>query len=389
MNFEENTRISAFVKDSDKIWEGIIITRSNNTKVVLNESTGRWKKLSDLDNIKLLNEDFTTMSSSSDATSNINTTENKKLKYDDIKKSFVSDIVGDDPAKAVQNAENILTNKSAISAGGQALFDKSQTAEDKDAVPKNQNDAIEHFNTEVKNIAGQAEAAKTGDVEDGIEEVRTLAGIKETYKQLHPSLQRYLEDSKEWIDENGEGFEFESDDDGWEVHKDGKYLGWVKNKKDAKKEFGKEKTDKSMDYENDDYLDVPDDVKADIMADIQDLLTNKEIDIEDRIKQSYELSDSDAEEFVIQGMEHFIKTSDVKPKDSIKDIKDEEIEKSFEDSIDKFDGKEEDMLDYLADTYEINPDEAEKIVEKTGGNLTETIYEFVKLVKKHLSEGIK
>jgi hypothetical protein len=380
MLFEENTPISAFIKDTDKIWEGIIVTRSDNIKVVLNEETGRWKRLSDLDNIKILTEDFASLPSGSGMPS-IDTVENKKIKYNDIKKNFVSDIVGDDPKKAVQNAESVLSNKSAISAGGQALFQKAQSADDKDLAPKNQDEATDQFNTEVQNIAGQAAAAQTGNPEDGMEEVKQLAGIKE---QLHPSLRKYFETE---FDEEGvcgdfEQLEYESDDGGWEVYRGDKYLGWVKNKGDIPDEKNDHPPEEESDmtYEDENYLDIPDDVKKDIMDDIQDLLRKKEIDIEDRIKSNYELSDRDAEEFVAQGMKDFLATNDVEVKDSIKD----EVEKSFEDTIDNFKGKPNDLICHLADVYEIGEDEAEKIVEKTQGKVSEIVFEFVKVVKSRL-----
>jgi hypothetical protein len=307
-----------------------------------------------------------------------NSTENKKIKYPDLISNFTKDIVGDDPAKAVTNAESILSNKSAIAAGGKSLFNTANTTlEDKSEAPENQDTATKDFNEGLKNIAAEAKSAETGDTEDGVEEVKKLANITEAF---HPSLQKFIEEIDEgdlydWARDKHEGGDLSSET--FELIQD--YI-------DSCKKEDTTDTNKDMKYENKDYLDIPEEVKAEVMKDILDLLSKKESDIENKIKQMYELSDSDAEEFFVQGMELYLKNSDVEPKNSIKDIDMEEIEKSFEDSIDNYKGKDENMLDYLADTYEIDSDEAERIVEKTNGNLTETIYAFMDIVKNKLRE---
>jgi len=43
-NLKEGQAISSFVKNSNVIWEGILIEKEDGTKVVLNEETHRWKK---------------------------------------------------------------------------------------------------------------------------------------------------------------------------------------------------------------------------------------------------------------------------------------------------------------------------------------------------------
>jgi hypothetical protein len=53
----EGREISAFIKNTDRIWEGTLISRSDGTMIVLNESTKKWRKLSDLEKIKLIESD--------------------------------------------------------------------------------------------------------------------------------------------------------------------------------------------------------------------------------------------------------------------------------------------------------------------------------------------
>jgi hypothetical protein len=388
MNLKEGSRISSFIKNTDRIWEGIVITRTDGTQTVLNEQTGRWCRVSNLENIKVLNEDFTSTVSTSIADAlNNNSTENKDIKYPDLKQNFAQEIVGDDPQKAVVNAEKVLSNKSALTAGGQSLFDQANTTlKDKSEAPKNPADATKDFDNSMKDIAAKAKAAETGDPNDGVDEVKKMTGIQESLKQLHPSLQKYLEDVSiddlyDYMRDNHEAGRV--DGGTWHIFKD-----YFENQKNDKKEKPTKKDEKSIKYENEDYLDIPEEIKSDVMADVLKYLSDHEEDIETKIKSDYELSDSDAEEFVIKGMELYIETNETEPRDSIDDITSSEVEKSFEASIDEYDGPEDGILDYLSDTYEIEPGEAQKIVEKTKGNLTETISCFVDYVKDKLNNEL-
>jgi hypothetical protein len=156
---------------------------------------------------------------------------------------------------------------------------------------------------------------------------------------------------EEWEDENGEG-----------------------EKADAKE---------SLDYEDSEYLDIPDDVKADVIAKCKELLAAGQDDIEDEIKSSFELADDDAEEFIIQAMEEFLEETEVVPRESIKDHEEDEVEKDFEDTIDQFEGPDGELLDHLVDEYEIEPGEAEKVYEESS-SLSECIFKFVEIVRNRL-----
>jgi hypothetical protein len=350
--FTEGVMISSFVKNSDRIWEGILITRTDGIKTVLNEQSGRWKKLSDLDNIKILTEDFTTLTGSiSSAIGDVSNNEN--LTYSDLRSKFSKDIVGEDVVRAQQNAEKILGNKSALAAGAQELLKKANTElTDKSQAPENEATAARDFNEDMKQILGDTEAAKKNDNEEGFKKVQQAASINE---QFHPSLQKYLNSmtSEQWY---------------------------------GNKLYESQDTEYEMNYEDDDYLDIPEEIKSDIIADIIELLKKNEENIEDKIKNNYEISDSDAEEFIVKAMEMYLKNTDITPKDSIQNITDDEVEKSFEKSIDDYEGPENGLLDYLADTYEIDTSEAEKIFEENEGKLTETILGFVKFIKNKLRE---
>jgi len=173
------------------------------------------------------------------------------------------------------------------------------------------------------------------------------------------------------------------------------YNKWEKERADEmrKKASGLEKykmidgrlqlIESEMDYEDEDYLDIPEETKKDVIKKCEELLADGRDDIIDEIKSSFELTDDDAEEFVIKAMEDYLAKTDVSVRDSIKDT---EIEKSFEDSIDKFKGSDGELLDYLVDEYEIDPSEAESIWVEKKGNLSECVLAFVDIVKKRLKE---
>jgi len=385
--FEDGIIISSFIKDSDRIWEGILVTRTDGIKTVFNEQTGRWKKLSDLDNIKILTE--------ADLTNTkvpIGNPSNKERSWLDIKNQFSGDLLGKKPD---ENLTKIVSNEAGqkeIGAEAEKQV-RSLSSKQKSIAPKDKDGMKNEIVDQMKQSVADRLKAKGQDYESIMKRIKKLFGIRENIDQFHPSLRKYLEhDGTDYDD-----LYYDDDDD------DDDRLYWKESElelgKDAPLHKAKKEDDlidttdeedeinkKSMKYEDKDYLDIPDEVKSCVMADIIELLKKNEENIEEIIKSQYEISDSDAEEFIIEAMERYLKNSDIKPKNSIKDITDEEIEKSLENSIDKYDGPENGLLDHLVLTYEIDPGEAIKIVEKTKGNLTETIYSFLELIKNKLRE---
>jgi len=69
--FVDSQEISAFIKGTNQIWEGILWTRDDGVRVVLNEN-GKYKRLSDLDHIKRVGEILTEdLKSAKAATTNL------------------------------------------------------------------------------------------------------------------------------------------------------------------------------------------------------------------------------------------------------------------------------------------------------------------------------
>jgi hypothetical protein len=495
--FIPGQEVSAFIKDSNKIWEGIIIDRSDGIKVVLNENTNQWKKLSDLDHIKrtgklLYEEDH--QEEATDLIKDFNSFTQATLNKGDEKDL---EDVAKDPSKKDQLANHLIT----ISKANPDIKD----------TPSSPDEAVKTVDENIASVLSTKKAGNAPGDQAAIEaaqmETEKLIGkqVNETIKQLHPIVRNRIYEMsqntyhhcreffnrthdekktikmlelygmskkvaektvntwKEFEIEIGSGHLNESD--GWAYKEDGPgvspsnfldetqpdskeeavdallqwykmsppiaqeladtwwrfgklredidkedFADWARDKHEAgdldKDAFNlikdyvhdvedkemdektkKDSIKKSMDYEDNDYLDIPDEVKKDVISRVKDLLADDQADIEDVIKSQFELSDEDAEEFIIQAMEEYIDETEIEPRNSIANASEEDpVEADFEDTIDKYDGPTEGLLTYLSDEYEIEPGEAEKIYDEKKGNLTECIFEFVKIVRNRLIE---
>ena len=362
MRIFEGARISSFIKGTNQIWEGIVLKRDDGTPVAYNEDKRQWMRVSLLENIKILNEDFTSQGSPPPETS-------KDITYDELRKNFVRNIVGEDPKKAVTNAEKVSDNKSAVTIGGASLLKQAQlNVEDKDLIPKNADEAASDFSSDLKDIAAKAKAADTNNPEDGVAQVKKMTGIKE---QLHPKLQKFYEDTE--LDNFADYLR--------DAHEDGK--------------INKESYKVIDEYLSNPLFHQPEDgtvwneTSIEILGLITKMLHDGEDNIKDRIKSLYEMSDTDAEEYIIKAMEVFVENSEVEPKQAIQDITSKEVEQSFKDTIDQFEGDETQILDHLQDVYEIPMDKAEQILEANKGYLIETIIGFRDFVYQRALNELK
>jgi hypothetical protein len=399
-------QVSSFIKGSNKIWEGIIIDRSDGEKVVLNETTNNWKKLSDLEHIKrigkLLYEDQH-QEEATDLIKDFNSFTQSTLNKgdeDDLEK------VAKDPSSKKQLSNHLIT----ISKANPDIKD----------TPSSPDEAEKTVDENLVNVlaAKKSENAPGNDaaIKMAQEETEKLIGkqVQETLDQLHPNIKTTLKEmSTEMFKQCKEYFDDTQDEkktirllikhgmtrkaalekvNKWKdllISTDTKL---TENEKKPKKVDQEE----SINYENEDYLDIPNDVKIDVISRCKDLLADDQADIEEVIKSSFELTDEDAEEFIIQAMEEYINETDVEPRDSIKSTSEEideddiedDIEKDFEDTIDSYKGPDNELLDFLVEEYEIDPNEAEKIYDSKNGDLTECIMAFVDIVKNKLKESL-
>jgi len=345
--FIEGQKVSSFVKNTNKIWEGTIIVKSDGTKVVLNESSNTWKKLSDLTHIKrtghlLYEEDVSA--------------------YTQFVKNELNEL----------NPENLQDEKS-VDKITDAIYNKAEKAGVEDADKENTKAVleVENFYDQIgePSPTDEGEEIDFDEVKKSEEELEkfTESKIKETLMRLHPSLRERL---------------FQED----ELRELGAKA--MQDAKDAQEEeeYGPPEDDheekEAEDYEDNDYLDVPADLKNEIIEKVLELFDGNVNEIEEEIKSKYELSDEDAEEFVYAAMEKYVTENEVEVKDSIKD----EIESDFEDVIDKFEGPNDELLDHLVDEFEIDPDEAESVWHEKKGNLTECVFAFVDIVRKRIRD---
>jgi hypothetical protein len=445
--FIPGQEVSAFVKNSNKIWEGIIVERSDGVKVVLNESTKNWKRLADLEHIKrtghLLYEDNHT-ETATDLIKDFNSFTQSTLSKGDEKEL---ETVAKDPSKKEQlanhlttiskanpdikdapsspqeavktvdeNLANVLANKKAEQApGDQAAIEAAKTETDK-LIGQQVNETLNRLHPLIKKQLNEMSAQtfhhcreyfnETHDKEKTIKMLKLYGMKKEAavklVKQweqigielgevpsgtgLHESVDE--DDLVDFMRDKLEGGKFERAD--FEQIKD--YLqdndkGGATEEKEPSAKEKKDAIKGSIEFEDEDYLDIPDEVKRDVIAKVKELLANNEEDIEDAIKSSFELTDDDAEEFIVIAMEEYLNETDVEPRNSIKQAAQDPVEQDFEDTIEKFEGPDGELLDHLVDEYEIDPGEAEKIYDEKDGNLEECIYAFVNIVRNRLKES--
>jgi len=331
--FVDGQEISSFVKNTTKIWEGTLKIRQDGTRVILNENTGTWKRLADLEKIKRVG----------------------KLLYEEQKgiipnvnnyytlQQHVIDNIGN-PAEMEEGDVDDLINvvdKTSDKLG----FKKPTDQAEKEAGAINELTKQTAENNSNKDIENN---------EDPFEEINDFkAEINETMGRLHPSLQPKLKERLFMEDEL--------------------------------KSLGRQKIEelKSAKYEDDDYLDIDPDLKDDIIDNAIDMIEDNVEDIAEELKSKYELSDEDAEEYAICAMEKFLADSDIEPRECLES---DEIEDDFEETIDSYDGSSDGLLDHLVDEYEIDPSEAEFVYEEKKGNLEECIFAFVDIVRKRLYE---
>ena len=343
--FIDGQNISAFVKDTNRIWEGIIVTRSDGTKVALNETTKTWKRLSDLNHIKrvgvMLYEE--------------EKQEIPELKtFGDLINHSFSDVGKVDPSKI--NDKNLGDVSKSLTDIGTDMGLSDTPDEDKAKTLIGSELALK--NAEGEKTEGAGDNQQKEEAMENISKFKQEIGdnIKESLKRLHPMLRVLTEE----LDED-----------------------MTEEEAEARKEMIDEQ--EALEYEDSDYLDISSDQKREIIEKAYTMLEDGQNDIEDELKASYELNDEDAEEFAIAAMEKYLDNTEVEPRNSIKT--EDDVEEDFEDTIDKFDGPTDELLDHLVDEYEIDPDEAESIWVEKKGNLEECIFAFVDIIKKRLNEA--
>jgi len=320
----EGQQISAFVKNTDKIWEGILIVRDDGTQIVLNETTKNWKKLSDLEHIRLIEEENLAdkIKTASDSWAGLLSTT-----FGDVDKIDPSKI----KPNSVQKATKDLTDKAEATG-----LDTPKTPEERE---KSVIDHLSNAYIKGEETKSAGDQQKNVEAEENINQFKKEIGMKigESLKLLHPLLR-------------------ESEDTHYEMD------------------------DEDLEETNEETGNIP---AEEIRQFAVEILSDDQVDLRDAIADKFDLDDEAAEKYAIQAMEEYLSSID----DEIEEDEDE-IEKDFEETIDEYDGDTDGLLDYLVDTYEIDPEEAEFIYEEKRGNLTECIYAFVDVVKKRLTEDI-
>ena len=375
-NLKEGQAISSFVKNSNVIWEGILIEKEDGTKVVLNEETHRWKKLSDLEHVKVLNEDANAIKKGFDS-------------FGEMVDSSFKDLKGIDSNKITdQNIKQLAKDFQEVS--------KSYGIKD---TPKDDKEAGEIVTNALASKYAQENATSSaGNAQQAEEAKKNIESFKkevqESLNRLHPSLRLsesdQLEDLEDYWDfggledsehlKNSENYEddFQYDD---EHYNDEQY--------DDENDiddflYGRYDDDPEGDPEGepeDDFtnsLSKEDEEKA--LEKALDLIRSNSTDILKEIIDEFDIPEKEADKIVELAMEEYLDSEN--SGESM--FENDEIEDDFEKTIDAYDGPDDGLLDHLINEYEIDPEEAEVVWEETDGNLEECIFAFVDIVKRRI-----
>ncbi len=362
-NLKEGQAISSFVKNSNVIWEGILIEKEDGTKVVLNEETRRWKKLSDLEHVKVLNEDANAIKKGFDS-------------FGEMVDSSFKDLKGINSNKITdQNIKQLAKDFQEVS---KSYGIKDTPKDDKEASEIVTNALASKYAQEnATSSAGNAQQAE--EAKNNIESFKKE--VQESLNRLHPSLRLFesgqLEDLEDYWDfggledpehlKNSENYEdnFQYDDEQYDDENDiDDFL------------YGRYDDDPEGDFTN--SLSKEDEEKA--LEKALDLIRSNSTDILKEIIDEFDIPEKEADKIVELAMEEYLDSEN--SGESM--FENDEIEDDFEKTIDAYDGPDDGLLDHLIDEYEIDPEEAEVVWEETDGNLEECIFAFVDIVKRRI-----
>jgi len=362
--FPEGQEVSAFIKNSNKIWEGKIIIRSDGTKVVLNENKS-WKKLSDLESVKrtgvLLYEEESLLPDIDNFSDLVNNAlKDKKIDPSKVDSKTLKDFT---------NSAMDMAEKAGLETPKEDQAEQQATDQIAAANAINQSD----------NIGDQAKAAEAREEFEDVKDKILEEKIKNSLLELHPILQPYLRENKLterlFMEDELRELGRKVQDPRIVTFDELRSLGDNAEINDIEYEM--------ENYEDENYLDIDPTLKDEIINRALGFIHDDVDNIAETLKSNYELSDEDAEEFAVCAMEKFLDETDIEPRECIEP---DEVEDDFEKTIDNYNGPNDELLDYLVVEYEIDPQEAEYIYEEKKGNLTECIMAFVDIVKNRLNE---
>jgi hypothetical protein len=342
--FPDGQSISAFVRGTQQLLEGVVHTRSDGIRVLLRED-GKFKKLSDLEKITrtgtLLHEENVQL-----LDQQLDGIFDDSFNFDEVKKQNKRDVVIDAGTKVIGQSEE---------AKKSGLKDEElhQKVEDKYAA----------------NEMKHSEANQTGG-----NDVKAENAILDQYKQIQESMSERLSD------------ELGYDDDEDEYDSIGDHEAVDEFFDDIDPEINAEADDiatpeEAFDYEDEEYKSTSEETWAEALEAARDKIELNADELVEYLTDHYELSLEDAEKIALEAIQGYISQTDDY------DCSDE-VDEEFEAAIDEFEGDEEDVLDHLVDVFEIPESEAERIIVESQGRKGAAILGLAEYVKRSFASQL-
>jgi hypothetical protein len=330
---------------NDKLFEGVLYTRTDGVRVVLNEQ-GKYRKLRDLTGVvrtgQLLYEDQL-----EDLTNEIN--------------GIIDNIDIEKVEKGGDNAETQV--KDSI---GDVVFNSD--AGKKAAQPEE--DVKQLASTTYDAKKAEAEAGETGgDV------AKAQNTLKQFAKQITESKKHILEFMSDSLaDELGGEVEGSIESEDADVDS---FMDEV----DPNVGDNRASDDEAFDYIDPEYTDLNDEDRERAINDVIENVIDDEADeIVKYLYTNYEMSEDDAQLIACEALERVLKGADVS-----NDIN-EEVEAEYENAIDEYDGDDDGLLDHLADTFEIPEAAATSMLVECNYNRHDAILKFAEYTCAELKQ---
>jgi hypothetical protein len=355
MSFQvkEGDEVSGFIKGTNQLIEGLVFIRNDNTPVVLKEDR-KWVRLSNLEHIKLLQEEVD----------------------NDTAREVVDGLISKiDPLQAEKQEDKVK----------QALGDFIK--DDEDLGISSPEEADEIVNDQY--VAGMAEAKANegtgGNQQKAMDFLKTVEkdGAEE---QLKESLADSLKDAL-----GGESFDElwdeDDEDDEDEMPEPDDY-----RKKDIEDLFepgadnsiydDEEAQEEGKEAEDEDFSSISEEDRIDAIEEIYDRLDSNEEELIDWLLENYEIGKDEAEGILLEAYQKFVDNNSGKSGTLNDDTENDEVDAAYEEEIDSYDG--DDVLEHLKDTFEIPEEKAKEIIKESHG-MPEVILKFADYTRRHLS----
>lgn len=365
-NLKEGQAISSFVKNSNVIWEGLLIEKEDGTKVVLNEETNRWKRLSDLEHVKILNEDASDIKQGFES-------------FGEVVDSSFKDIKGIDSNKITdQNIKQLTKDFQEVS---KSYGIKDTPKDDKEASDIVTNALASKYAQEnATSSAGNTQQAE--EAKNNIENFKKE--IQESLNRLHPSLRLSESDQSEDLNDYWDFGGLE--DPEHLIHSENYEDDFQYDDENDIDDFlygryeGDHEDDHEDDHEGEPESSLSKEDEEKVFEKALGLIRSNSTDILKEIIDEFDIPETEADKIVELAMEEYLDSEN----SGEGMFENDEVENDFEETIDAYDGPDDGLLDHLIDEYEISPEEAEVVWEETDGNLEECIFAFVDIVKRRI-----